>query len=287
MKLKKIATIRSGQDGAIHGHTLFRLNAGGHCSVYDLSALAEGGEPILLAGFMLGSSEIFTPHSNSVCFGPEYYAEGDEFPLLYSNVYNNYAGKPDKRIGECCVYRILREGEGYRADLVQLIAIGFCEDSALWRASPEGHGVRPYGNFLVDPDTRSYYAYVMRNEALGTRFFRFDLPSVHAGEIDPTLGVRRVVLGEGDIRDRFDLPFYRFIQGGIIYGGRLYSTEGFAFSEPNPPAIRVVDLSAHREEYHSLVALGINEEPEMIDFMDGVCYYSDGLGNLYTADFEA
>ena len=285
MKLKKIATIRSGQDGAIHGHTLFRLNARGLCSVYDLSSLAEGGEPILLAGFTLGSSEILTPHSNSVCFGPDYYAEGDEFPLLYSNVYNNYAGKPDKRIGECCVYRIRREGAGFRADLVQLIAIGFCEDASLWKASPEGHGVRPYGNFLVDPDTRAYYAYVMRNEELGTRYFRFDLPSVHAGDPDPLLGVPRFVLGVEDIRESFDLPFYRYIQGGIINGGRLYSTEGFERDEKNPPAIRVVDLAGHREEYHYLPALGVHEEPEMIDFMDGACYYSDGNGNFYTVSF--
>ena len=285
MKITEIGKIYGGQDGAIFGHELFRLSEKGPCTVYDLSAVPFGGKATVKATFTLGSAELLVPHSNAVCFGCDYYAEGDEYPLLYTNVYNNCAGKDDPRIGECCVYRITREGESYRADLVQLIAIGFCEDAALWKASPEGHGVRPYGNFLVDADTRSYYAYVMRNEELGTRYFRFDLPSAHEGEIDPVLGVRRFVLGACDIRDRFDLPFCRFIQGGIIHGGMLYSTEGFTDSEQNPPAMRAVDLNKRCETYYSLPALGIREEPEMIDFMDGVCYYSDAVGRLYTVSF--
>ena len=28
-------------------------------------------------------------------------------------------------------------------------------------------------------------------------------------------------------------------------------------------------------------------EPELIDFWNGVCYYCDTHGNLYTIDFEA
>ena len=285
MEIKEIGKIGGGQDGAIFGHLLFRLHHKGGCAVYDLAPLKEGGAPVYLTSFTLGATERIVPHCNSVCFGAEYYAEGDEFPLLYANVYNNYASAENKRIGECCVYRLIREGNGFRADLVQLIAIGFCEDAELWKASPDAHGVRPYANFLVDTDTRSYYAYVMRDEEKGTRYFRFDLPSVHEGEVDPVLGVRRVEIGEGDIRDRFDLAFCRFIQGGIINGGMLYSTEGFSNSEKNPPAIRAIDLNAKSEVYYHLPSLGINEEPEMIDFMDGVCYYSDAYGNLFTVTF--
>ena len=285
MEITKIGKIGGGQDGAIFGHELFRLHHKGGCAVYDLAPLKDGGDPVYRTSFSLGSLDLIVPHCNAVCFGTEYYAEGDEFPLLYSNVYNNYASADNKRIGECCVYRLVREGASFRADLVQLIAIGFCEDATLWKASPDAHGVRPYANFLVDTATRSYYAYVMRNEEKGTRFFRFDLPSVQDGEIDPVLGVRRVVLMPEDIRASFDLPFFRFIQGGIIEGGILYSTEGFSNSEQNPPAIRTVDLAKGSEVYYHLPSLGINEEPEMIDFMDGVCYYSDAYGNLFTVTF--
>ena len=42
-------------------------------------------------------------------FGNEYYDEKDEFPLLYTNIYNNYAKTDDKRKGITCVYRIHKE----------------------------------------------------------------------------------------------------------------------------------------------------------------------------------
>jgi hypothetical protein len=31
--------------------------------------------------------------------------------------------------------------------------------------------------------------------------------------------------------------------------------------------------------------MGYNCEPEMIDFHNGVCYYSDVMGNLYSLEF--
>lgn len=285
MQIQRIGTVAGGQDGAIFGKELFRLDHRGSCRVYDLSPLEGGGVPAAIGDFVLDRADLAVPHSNAVCFGVERYAIEDRYPLLYTNIYNNCASAAEPYLGTCCVYRILREGDRFSAHLVQLITVDFCEDSDLWRASPEGHGVRPFGNFLVDTDTHSYYAYVMRSEPLGTRFFRFDLPSVIEGEIDPVLNVRRVMLRAEDIREHFDMPFYRFIQGGIIHGGILYSTEGFDKSPENPPAIRRVDLKKHTETYHDLPSLGIWEEPEMIDFCGDTCYYSDAGGHLYTVVF--
>lgn len=31
--------------------------------------------------------------------------------------------------------------------------------------------------------------------------------------------------------------------------------------------------------------MGYDKEPEMIDFSDGKCYYSDAYGNFYTVEF--
>ena len=281
MTITRLGKIAHGQDGAIFGTELFRMDEKGHCTVYELG----GDAPVETGKFTLDRADEIAPRSNAVCFGAERYAEKDPYPLLYTNIYNNYAGAENKHIGECLVYRIQKTKEGFASTLVQIIAIGFFEDAALWKASPEGHGVRPYANFLVETDTGSYYAYVMRDEARGTRCFRFDLPSVHHGEIDPVLGVRRVVLMPEDIRARFDLPFFRFIQGGIIEGGILYSTEGFSHSEVNVPAIRAVSLKTGEETYYRLPDYGVYEEPEMIDFLDGVCYYSDAAGVLYRVDF--
>ena len=100
MKLKHIANIKTGQDGAVFKDLIFRLDARGNCSVYNLSeSVFESDAPtdILPIGeFLLDRAEQIVPHSNSVVFGSEYYAEGDEFPLLYTNVYNNYAKEENK-----------------------------------------------------------------------------------------------------------------------------------------------------------------------------------------------
>ena len=111
MKITRLAKIHWGQDGAIWGDELFRFDHKGECHVFKLSELGDGeDEPSPSAVFVLDRADELAPHSNAVFFGTEYYEEGDEFPLLYSNIYNNYADAEDKLIGVCCVYRLLRDG---------------------------------------------------------------------------------------------------------------------------------------------------------------------------------
>ena len=291
MKIRQVAKICHGQDGAIFGSLLFRFDHLGNCGVYDLQEL-EGKQDVVemtpIARFTLDRADVLAPHSNAVTFGSEYYADGDEFPLLYSNIYNNREKTDDPMRGVCCVYRLQRMDDGFTTTLVQLIEIGFVDDPVLWRAYPDRDGVRPYGNFVIDRDAGCYYAFVMRTEALGTRYFTFDLPTLEEGEIDPVWGVRRVVLTPEDVREAFDCEHHHFIQGAIAHEGRIYSTEGFSDDETNRPAIRVIHPGARCEEACvDLMEMGYREEPEMIDFYEGKCYYSDGHGNLYVLDFES
>ena len=90
MNFKHVATMASGQDGAIFGTLLFRFNAKGHCRVYDLAhvnAFADEPEALdAIATFTLDRADQIVPHSNAVMFGTEYAEPGDEFPLLYSNI---------------------------------------------------------------------------------------------------------------------------------------------------------------------------------------------------------
>lgn len=274
MRITKIGKIGGGQDGAILGNELFRLDERGNGAVYDLTAISEEMTPV--ATFRVDACERMMPHANSVSF-----AVVGGTPYLYANVYNNYRKTEDERRGMTCVYRIAREGREVVNTLVQVIEIGFVEDAALWRASPEAHGPRPFGNFLADGEAGALWVYTMRDEERGTRYFRFPLPSPEAGEWDEALGARRVVLTPGDIQEQFDMPYYRYIQGGAVRGGLLLSTEGFTRDAVNRPAIRAVDLAAHTETVLDLFGLGIEEEPEMIDFFGDTCYYSDYIGNLY------
>lgn len=289
MKIRKVGKMTGAQDGAIFGSELFRFTRYGGCRVYNLEDIDPSGECEMepTAKFTLDRTDVIMPHCNSVCFGTEYYQKDDEYPLLYANVYNNYAKEEDKRVGICCVYRIFRNGDEFGSELLQLIEIGFCKDSELWRAYPDEDGPRPYGNFLVDRERGYYYAFVMRCVELGTRYFKFKLPSARDGEIDPRYGVRRVVLGAEDILESFDCPYHRYIQGATLHNGKIYSTEGFRASEVNRPVIRIIDLErGEQESVFDLLSMGYVDEVEMIDFYKGTCYYSDADGVFYSVDFD-
>ena len=95
MKIKQIAKIQNGQDGAIFGNQLFRFNTRGDSVVYDLSEMDPDNVKELqpIGRFVLDKSELIVPHSNAVSFGAEYFDPSDEYPLLYTNIYNNYANK--------------------------------------------------------------------------------------------------------------------------------------------------------------------------------------------------
>ena len=288
MKIKQVAKIASGQDGAIWNNHLFRFNTRGKCFVYDLNDINADTVDTLepFGSFVLDKADIIVPHSNAVTFGTEFFNKNDEYPLLYSNIYNNYAKSDNKLIGVCCVYRIERVDKAFKSTLVQLIEIGFTADHSLWKAYPDRDGVRPYGNFVIDRKAGYYYAFVMRNEELGTRYFKFKIPSLCEGEIDKTYGVKRVILTPEDICDKFDCPYHRFIQGAILHNNTVYSTEGFSNDESRRPAIRVIDLVDKKEkQYIDLLNMGYECEPEMIDFYGETCYYSDANGNLYSIQF--
>lgn len=285
MKIEKIAKIKLGQDGVIWGGFLFRFDSDGSCAVYTMDKVYANGEEIEpFSTFFLDRIDEMKPHSNSVVFGSEYYEEGDEFPLLYSNVYNNYASKAEKRKGVCCVYRIVRNENEFTTTLVGLIEIGFVDDYNLWGSCDED--VRPFGNFAIDRDTGLYWGFTMRDKAESARYFSFKLPKLSDGVLDEEFKVSKVVLHPSDIIDMFDVPYHYYVQGACAGGGKVYSLEGFTNSEKAPAAMRVISGDKKCEELCvKFKDFGIDIEPEFIDFYEDVCYYSDNQGNLYTIEF--
>ncbi|MBQ7822136.1 MAG: hypothetical protein IJ391_07630 [Clostridia bacterium] len=291
MKIRHITNIDGGQDGAIYGDYLFRLNARGLCCVYDIDGFRpcdEQTKPI--SAFYLDRADELIPHSNSVVFGNEFYDPNDEFPLLYTNIYNNcanlrFAGD-DLMKGVCCVYRIKRSGCDLSSELVQLIQIGFVEDTEYWRSFADRDDVRPYGNFVVDAENSVLYAFTMRDGHNSTRYFAFDLPKLSQGEPDERYHVNRVILNARDIKKYFDCEYHRFIQGACFNKDRIYSLEGFSNDEKNPPALRVTNTVEGRQEiYVSFDKYGLTAEPELIDFRGDLCYYGDAHGKLYIIEF--
>lgn len=277
MEFKCIGKIHKGQDGVAWGGFLFRFDADGACYVYDLKQ--NDDEWALFSRFQLGGSESIIPHSNSVTFSRDYYCETDEFPLLFTNVYNNYAGQENRREGVCCVYRLRRQDNEFTADLLATIEVDFVRDSKLW-ASPNGEDIRPYGNFAVDRENGKLYAFTMRDEFQTTRYFCFALPEI-------TADVNRVTLTKKDVEYFFDCPYHHFVQGACVNDGKIYSLEGFTDNPENPPALRIISLKDRKQEMCiHLEDYGLSIEPELIDFVGDTCYYCGHSGNVYTIDFK-
>lgn len=288
MKFQKIGTMKGMQDGAIWGKHLFRFDADGSCLVYDLDAVPGGDTPLEpVAQFMLDQADKIAPHSNAVMFGTEYFAPGDEYPLLYSNLYNNFGVERTDMYGVCCVYRLERTGDTFQTTLVQLIKIGFADSTELWYSSDAKDDVRPYGNFAIDRETGTYYAFIMRDHCNAMRYYSFALPKLSDGAMDETYQVKKVTLTEDDVLDSFDCEYHHYIQGACTHGGKIYSVEGFSSDIPDAiPALRIIDPAKKCQEQCVIFGDYIpGIEPELIDFRGETCYYSDGHGNFYTIEF--
>ncbi len=291
MKLTHVAHMAFGaQDGAFWDDLLFRFNANGDVRVFDARPLdtctGEVLELPLLASFRINPEEPLVPHFNAVAFGCEKYVENDRFPLLYANIYNNYATQENRLEGTCPVYRLTEEEGTFAMTLVQVLQIGFA-DTLLWRSS-HGKDVRPYGNFVIDRDMGLLYVYTMRDEDKVSRYFTFKLPTLADGVRSDAWGVPVVKLTKDDILAWFDVPYHNYIQGGCAYGGKVYSSEGFSNSGSIPPALRVVDMVEKKQREHlCLPEIGLNIEAEWMDFRGDVCYYSDAHGDIFRVDLEA
>ena len=289
MEIQALGKMQGGQDGALWENFLFRLDRSGNCSVYDLANLQKGEDGSFLPQetFLVDKADVLLPHSNSVMFGA-FYHKSDRFPLLYTNIYNNYRDCEEKRKGITCAYRILEEDGKFSCRLVQVIEIGFTEDP-VWR-SEAVEDVRPYGNFVIDRENAVYYAFTMRDEDETMRFFSFDLPKPTDGVYNEAFGANHVVLKKDSVQTAFSAPYQRYVQGASFYKGKIYSLAGFTVktdSPKNPPAMRIFDAKdgAVLGDF-DFRDYGMIREPEFIDFWDDTCYYSDCGGNFYRLKFK-
>lgn len=153
------------QDGCAYGDYYFQFTPNGRFGVYDLR------DNSFVGVFALDQYETIVPHCNSASFSNVFYQPEDPFPLAYINAYNN----TDLPHGTCYVHRILRDGNTFSTQLVQIIRIGFT-DSDMWLSAE--NETRPYGNFVVDAENKHLYAYTTRDGDKTTRFFMLDLPNV-------------------------------------------------------------------------------------------------------------
>ncbi|MBQ3501493.1 MAG: leucine-rich repeat protein, partial [Oscillospiraceae bacterium] len=260
------------QDGDIHDGKLFVFGAAGSGEIFDLRTLEK------LGGITLDKKETIKPHANSVCFGSTYYEPGDKYPLLYINIYNNYAEAEDRMEGTCCVYRLLETEGNFSTELVQVIKVGFTDNLTLWKSKENNGDVRPYGNFVVDTDENRLYAIVMRDADKTIRFFEFAIPEIGEGTYSESYGCNVVTLETDDIKSRFDSENYNYLQGCCYYGRKILCMCDFGGDAP----LHIIDLEKQKVvESFCLGYAGLRAEPEVIcvDDSDGTLYYcaADGM----------
>ena len=153
------------QDGCAYGDYYFQFTPNGRFGVYDLR------DNSFVGAFDLDKKDTIVPHCNSASLSGVFYQPEDLFPLVYINAYNN----TNLPCGTCYVHRILKDGNTFSTQLVQILRIGFT-DSDMWLST--ANETRPYGNFVVDTKNKHLYAYTTRDADKVTRFFQFDLPNV-------------------------------------------------------------------------------------------------------------
>lgn len=279
-ELEKMPSVHNGQDGTVINGRLFRFDADGSCHVYILPDMKPDGV------FVLDKSDILKMHCNAVDFSGKYAEEGDEYPLIYTNIYNNYSSGPDRLEGVCGVYRIWKRGDGtFSSSLMQIIRVGFTGSDKLW-CSPSHNDVRPYGNFVVDRTADRLAAFTMRDSDYHTRIFCFRLPDISEGVYSDYYGVNLLTLTEDDILSVFNGGYSNYIQGACCADGKIYSTEGF--DGPQQPAgIRVFDLNRKcQTAYLPLFSWGYENEPEFIAAWEDGFIYSDARGNAWKLKFN-
>ena len=252
------------QDGCIYGNYLFAFLKDGTCYIFDAETFS------LIDLTYLPSYNGMTPHSNSVSFA-EKTNDDEEFPLLYSNIYNNYPSYLES-YGVCCVYKISRDDRHFSFSLVQVIKVSFVDDYNLWYDNSDNES--PFGNFVVCDN--KLIVFVNLFGSLKTRFFVFELPEYVAGN-----GINYICLAIDDIVSIYDFPLFRYIQGCTYKDGFLFSLEGLG-EQNSPGYLRIIDFYKPNLYTFPLFESIGESEPELICFYKDTMLIIDYFGNSFT-----
>jgi hypothetical protein len=244
------------QGMAVYENTLFLLNNGGHCRIYDLKSKE------LVADFDLESADKEN-HCNSASFGIAFPEGNKEFPAFYvSECYG------ERR---CFVESVTRNG----SRLIQTLSLG-----------TEGAESKSF-DWVVDRRRKCLYAIAIASEELdsiGTRKYLITkLPL-------PSLDRDNIVFKQNDIIEQFEITFPNLSQGASIHGDYLYLPVGLhdypaAAERPHYSHrdIIIVNLKtkkvAQTIDIHHLVS----GEPEDMDFYNGniILYCGQQDGGVY------
>lgn len=197
-------------------------------------------------------------HQNSAQFSDIYYADGDEFPLLFvSRCRGNAPEFGDENLDTCLVYRVTKSGTQFTFTLVNTI---------LWDHTTYGL------DWSVDSGARMLYTCSLQNgrytvtENNPLVFVAFDMPTK-----TQILSGDTITLTDNDVRIRFETD-HANMQGSAAANGVLY----VAVVDETQSVVRqhVWAFDAVRQRVTAKVKLLNNLECEGVTIADGIMYVS-------------
>jgi len=230
---------KSAQGMAIFGNSLFLLNNGGHCRIYNLKNRQ------MEAGFELGSAGKEN-HCNCASFGVDFPEGNREFPAFYvSECYG------ERR---CFVESITSDG----SQLIQVLKIR--------TGGPESKSF----NWVVGRQQKCLYTISRPSDdpvdSTGTKIYLITkLPL-------PSLDRKEVIFTSEDIIEQFSIAFPNLSQGASVFKDFLYlpvgrnTVPGMEKRKDEHRDIIVVNLKTRKVEKTIDVHNIVDGEPEDIDF---------------------
>ena len=245
------------QGATICGDLLFQFQDGNRpIMIYNL----PGGE---LAG-EIALEPIPTYHNNNVETSATYYADGDEFPVIY-------ASQENKAQHKIVAYRITREDGKFAAQIVQTINLPAPIETGQF-----------YTNLILDLQGRALYVtgYSRENwhdpsNGNGLVLLQYKMPSLREGS--------EVNLGTDKIVRRLNADFRTATQGATIRNGRIYQV--FGVPKYGTCSFCCTSLEDGRLLWeYPLPEAGFPNEPECLSFWGDTIVAGDGDGNVFRSD---
>lgn len=179
------------QSMTVYGDTAFVFYTNGYCRIFDLNNRKLLKETVL-------ASQSTNNHVNSSMFSSIFYAEEDNFPLLYVSPYG-------KQI--CYVERYHEDENTF--ELIQTIKVNTSKYN------------KEYGEFVVDEDKGLLYCITFPSTKADNSHIKiFNLPDINN---------KQVTLTDNDLSAIESIELYNpnILQGALYHNGYIYMTFGW------------------------------------------------------------
>lgn len=195
-------------------------------------------------------------HCNTVCFGPDFYEEGDEFPLIY--VSTGYAAKG---YTGALVYRIIREEDQFNFTLVQTLR--FPVDQSSWT------------EFVPADDGFAYLCYTTERV-----IFKVRIPKVEEGDV---IIDRSQAVETFQFTPQPDWMATSRNQDRLFYRGKIVYITGVPQSGEASAFVLLNLETLEREKIIDFKEIGLRDEPESVFLWRGdLCVaFVDRIVRLY------